>query len=111
METTFNIQNNINQFEIEKIVHVLKNIFDPEIDFSIYDMGLIYEISIDQNNVQILMTLTSVNCPEAQSLPETIQYELLKLYPDSKVHIEITFEPEWSVENMSDEIKLKLGLL
>lgn len=111
METKFNIQNNINQFEIEKIVHVLKNIFDPEIDFSIYDMGLIYEISIDQNNIQILMTLTSVNCPEAQSLPETIQYELLKLYSDSKVHIEITFQPEWSVENMSDEIKLKLGLL
>lgn len=111
METKFIIQNNNHHFEMEKIIHVLKNIFDPEIDFSIYDMGLIYEIHINDTNIQIIMTLTSVNCPEAQSLPENIQLALLNLYPNSKVHIEITFEPEWNVENMSDEIKLKIGLL
>jgi metal-sulfur cluster biosynthetic enzyme len=111
METKFITQNNIHHFEMEKIIHVLKNIFDPEIDFSIYDMGLIYEIHIDKDMIKIIMTLTSVNCPEAQSLPENIQIELSKLYPDSKIQVEITFEPEWSVENMSDEIKLKIGLL
>lgn len=95
----------------ESVVNALKSVFDPDIDFSIYDMGLIYQIKIENNNIFVLMTLTSVTCHEAQALPEMAKQAIEQIYPDSSVEIEMTFEPEWTVDNMSDEIKLKLGLL
>lgn len=109
MET---IINNLNPKIVpEDITAILKTIYDPEIDYSIYDMGLIYEINISDNDIKIIMTLTSVNCPEAQSLPESVQKEIEKYFPDLKVIVDIVFEPAWTVDNMSDSIKLKLGLL
>jgi metal-sulfur cluster biosynthetic enzyme len=104
--------NNTNpQIYIEDVKDVLKSIFDPEIDFSIYDIGLIYEIHIDLNTMKIIMTLTSVNCPEAQYIPDKVKEDLEAKFPNLSVEVEITFEPAWTVDNMSDEVKLRLGLL
>ncbi len=106
------IINNTNpQIYIEDVKDVLKSIFDPEIDFSIYDIGLIYEIHVDLNTMKIIMTLTSVNCPEAQYIPDKVKEDLEAKFPHLSVEVEITFEPAWTVDNMSDEVKLRLGLL
>ncbi len=93
------------------VIDVLKGIFDPEIEYSIYDIGLIYKVHIKESTIDIVMTLTSINCPEAQSIPNDIEKELNLKFPDFMVNIEITFEPLWTVDNMSEEIQLKLGLL
>ncbi len=104
--------NNTNpQIYIEDVKDVLKSIFDPEIDFSIYDIGLIYEIHVDLEKIKIIMTLTSVNCPEAQYIPDKVKEDLEFKFPNLIVEVEITFEPAWTVDNMSDEVKLRLGLL
>ena len=105
------ITNTNHQIYVEDIKDVLKSIFDPEIDFSIYDIGLIYEIHIDLKKIQIIMTLTSVNCPEAQYIPSKVKEELEAKFPNLNIEVEVTFEPSWTVDNMSDEIRLKLGLL
>lgn len=101
-------QSNINT---DEIIQLLKNIFDPEIHYSIYDMGLIYKIEVIENNINILMTLTTPNCPEAVSLPDKVFEVLSEAFPDYTVNVEITFEPMWTVDNMTDDIKLGLGLL
>jgi metal-sulfur cluster biosynthetic enzyme len=93
------------------IINILKQIFDPEIHYSIYDLGLIYEIIIDNNKIHILMTLTSANCPEAQSIPDNVFQELSTAFPNFLISVDITFEPTWTVDNMADEVKLGLGLL
>lgn len=93
------------------IIEVLQNVFDPDIHYSVYDIGLIYQVNVDDKKLEVIMTLTSVNCPEAQSLPEEIKFSLEQKFPDLEVTVEITFEPMWTVDNMSDEIKLSLGLL
>jgi metal-sulfur cluster biosynthetic enzyme len=117
METTDNTQNqdfpqidNQTSLDAQAVVDVLKTIFDPEIDFSIYDIGLIYKITIKDDSLVILMTLTTVNCPEAQTLPDTVLYRLSDAFPEFKVEVDLTFEPEWTVANMSEEVQLKLGL-
>ena len=92
------------------IILALKNIFDPEIDVSIFDLGLIYEIFINISDIKIIMTLTTINCPEAQSIPNKVKEEIEKI-SGIPVNVELTFDPEWSVDNMSDEVKLSLGLL
>lgn len=93
------------------VIEVLQSVFDPDIHHSVYDMGLIYKVEIDEKNIFVTMTLTSVNCPEAQSLPEDIKFSLSQKFPQLTPDVEITFEPMWTVDNMSDEIKLTLGLL
>ena len=93
------------------VINVLMNVFDPDIHFSVYEIGLIYNININDTNIDIVMTLTSVNCPEAQSIPEDIKSQLQEKFPQLIINVEITFEPMWTVDNMSDEIKLNLGLL
>lgn len=95
----------------EDIVEVLQNVFDPDIHYSVYDIGLIYKVFVDNTKLDVIMTLTSVNCPEAQSLPEEIKVSLEDKFPELSVSVEIVFEPMWTVDNMSDEIKLSLGLL
>jgi metal-sulfur cluster biosynthetic enzyme len=95
----------------DDVINALKNVFDPEIDYSVYDIGLIYGINIQKELISILMTLTTINCPEAQTLPTMVQEAVEQACPNIKVIVELTFEPEWNVDNMSDEIKLKLGLL
>lgn len=104
------VNDNIN-IVTEDVINALKNVFDPEIDYSVYDIGLIYGINIQNESASILMTLTTINCPEAQTLPNMVQEAVAKVCPNLKVEVELTFEPEWNVDNMSDEIKLKLGLL
>ena len=96
----------------EKIVNVLKNIFDPEIPVNIFDLGLIYESKINEEGVvTVLMTLTSPNCPVAESMPAQVQEEISFLTGVTKVDLEITFEPPWDQEMITEEAKLELGLL
>jgi FeS assembly SUF system protein len=96
----------------DKIVGVLKTIYDPEIPVDIYELGLIYDVFVnDENNAKILMTLTSPNCPVAESLPAEIEDKVKSLKEINNAEVEITFDPTWTQEMMSDEAKLELGML
>ncbi|MCI2229212.1 DUF59 domain-containing protein [Polaribacter sp. MSW13] len=96
----------------DKIVRVLKTIFDPEIPVDIYELGLIYDVFVnDENNAKILMTLTSPNCPVAESLPAEVEDKVKTLKEINDCEVEITFEPTWTQEMMSEEAKLELGML
>ena len=94
------------------VIDVLKRIYDPEIPVNIYDLGLIYDIKIDDDlKVNILMTLTAPNCPVADSLPIEIRSNILMIEGVSNAAVDITFTPTWNMENISEEAKLELGLL
>lgn len=96
----------------EKIIVVLKNIYDPEIPVSIYELGLIYEINIEESGkVKVLMTLTSPNCPVAESMPAQVKEEVGYLKGVTESDVEITFDPPWDQDMMTEEAKLELGLL
>ncbi|MEM6685249.1 MAG: iron-sulfur cluster assembly protein [Bacteroidota bacterium] len=96
----------------EKIVRVLKTIYDPEIPVDIYELGLIYDVFVNENyDVKILMTLTSPNCPVAETLPLEVEEKVKSLKVINNASVEITFEPEWTQDLMSEEAKLELGLL
>lgn len=96
----------------EKVIVVLRNIFDPEIPANIYELGLIYETSVSKTGiVKVLMTLTSPNCPVAESMPAQVKNEISFLTGVTEVDVEITFEPPWNHDLMSDEAKLELGML
>lgn len=96
----------------EKIVGVLKTIFDPEIPVDIYELGLIYDVFINEdNNVKILMTLTSPNCPVAETLPVEVEEKVKSLDEIKDVQVEITFDPPWTQDLISEEAKLELGML
>ena len=95
-----------------QIISTLKFIFDPEIPVNVFDLGLIYEINVSKNkDVQIVMTLTSPNCPVAESLPQQIKEEVERISEVNSVKIELSFDPPWDSDNISDEAKLDLGLL
>lgn len=96
----------------EKIVKVIKTIYDPEIPVDIYELGLIYDVFVNEDfEVKILMTLTTPNCPVAETLPLEVENKVksLKLVKDAEV--EITFDPPWTQDLMSEEAKLELGML
>lgn len=96
----------------EKIVKVLKTIFDPEIPVDIYELGLIYDVLVNEDNeVRILMTLTSPNCPVAETLPVEVEEKVKSIDEIKDVEVEITFDPPWTQDLMSEEAKLELGLL
>ena len=96
----------------DKIVNVLKTIYDPEIPVDIYELGLIYDVFVsEENNAKILMTLTSPNCPVAESLPVEIEDKVKTLKEIENCEVEITFDPSWTQEMMSEEAKLELGML
>ncbi|WP_298923208.1 SUF system Fe-S cluster assembly protein [uncultured Allomuricauda sp.] len=96
----------------EKIVRVLKTIYDPEIPVDIYELGLIYDVFVNEDNdVKILMTLTSPNCPVAETLPVEVEEKVKSLDALKDVEVEITFDPPWTQELMSEEAKLELGML
>jgi FeS assembly SUF system protein len=96
----------------DKIVRVLKTIFDPEIPVDIYELGLIYDVFVsDENNAKILMTLTSPNCPVAESLPREVEDKVKTLKQINDCEVEITFDPTWTQDMMSEEAKLELGML
>jgi FeS assembly SUF system protein len=95
-----------------EIVKVLKTVFDPEIPVNIYDLGLIYEIDVqDEGKVKIVMTLTSPNCPVAESLPEEVYDKVVSIEGVKDVELHLTFDPPWTKEMLSEEAMLELGLL
>lgn len=96
----------------ERIVEVLKGIYDPEIPVDIYELGLIYDVFVNENNdIKILMTLTSPNCPVAETLPIEVEEKVKALEDVNNASVEITFDPPWSQDLMSEEAKLELGFL
>ena len=96
----------------QEAVHVLKEIFDPEIPVNIYDLGLIYSIDIDEDfNINVDMTLTAPNCPMADDLVMEVNQKLSDINGISLVKINLTFDPPWDKSMLSDEAKLELGFL
>ena len=96
----------------DKILLVLKTIYDPEIPVDIYELGLIYDVFVNENfDVKILMTLTTPNCPVAETLPREVEEKVKSLNEVKDAEVEITFDPPWTRELMSEEAKLELGFL
>ncbi|MEW6367139.1 MAG: DUF59 domain-containing protein [Acidobacteriota bacterium] len=96
----------------EKIVEVLRTCFDPEIPVNIYDMGLVYEIELDETGgVLVRMTLTSPNCPVAASLPFDIKQKIKEIPGVTSVHVDLVWDPPWSPDMMTEAAKLELGML
>jgi FeS assembly SUF system protein len=96
----------------EQVVKVLKTIYDPEIPVDIYELGLIYDVYVNETlDVKILMTLTSPNCPVAESLPKEVEDKIEGIKTVKSCEVEITFDPPWSKDLMSEEAKLELGML
>ena len=96
----------------EKVIGVLKSIFDPEIPVDIYELGLIYDVMVsDENDIKILMTLTSPNCPVAETLPIEVEEKVKTIEEVRNCEVEITFDPTWTQDLMSEEAKLELGFL
>lgn len=96
----------------QKIIDAIKMVFDPEIPVNIYDLGLIYEVIVDEDaNVNIKMTLTSPGCPVAQSMPLEVKDAAHTVEGINDVTVDMVWDPPWTMDNMSDEAKLQLGLL
>ena len=104
---------NFNPNEIgDKIIQVIKTIYDPEIPVDIYELGLIYDVLVNEDfDVKIIMTLTTPNCPVAETLPVDVQDKVKTIKGIKSVDVEMTFEPPWTQDLMSDEAKLELGIL
>jgi FeS assembly SUF system protein len=96
----------------DKVVDVIKTIFDPEIPVNIYDLGLIYRVDIlPINNVQVTMTLTAPSCPAAQSLPIEVDQKIREIEGVNDVHVVVTWDPPWDKTMMSETAQLELGWL
>lgn len=96
----------------EKIVEMIKTVYDPEIPVNIYDLGLIYRIEVkEDNSVDIDMTLTAPNCPAADFMLEDVRQKVESIAGIAAVNLQLVFEPEWSQDLMTEEAKLELGLL
>jgi len=96
----------------DKVIDILKTIFDPEIPVNIYDFGLIYRVDVlPISNVQITMTLTAPSCPAAQSLPIEVDQKVRELEGVNDVHVVVTWDPPWDKSMMSEEAQLELGWL
>jgi FeS assembly SUF system protein len=94
----------------ERVKDVLKTCYDPEIPVNIYELGLIYEIKVnDGNDVYVKMTLTSPACPVAESLPPEIEQKIKTIADVNSAKVEVTFDPPWNKDMMSEEAKLELG--
>ncbi len=96
----------------QDIIAELKTCYDPEIPVDIYELGLIYELRVDNSgNVYVKMTLTSPNCPVAESLPNDVKKKIKKVKGVNEMYLDLVFEPPWSMDKMSEEAKLVLGFL
>ena len=94
-----------------QVIEEIKKIYDPEIPVNIYELGLIYKIEVDEKNkVNIDMTLTSPNCPVAESLPKDVKENIMKVEGVSDVNLNIVWEPPWDKDKMSEAAKLELNL-
>ena len=96
----------------EKIIDEIKKIYDPEIPVNIYELGLIYKIEVDEKNnkVMIEMTLTSPNCPVAESLPNSVKENIMRIEGISDVNLKLVWDPPWTKDKMSEAAKLELNL-
>jgi FeS assembly SUF system protein len=95
----------------EKVILEIKKIFDPEIPVNIYDLGLIYKVEIvDKNKVNVDMTLTSPNCPVAESLPNSVKENIMKVEGVANVDLKLVWDPPWGKDKMSEAAKLELNL-
>ena len=94
----------------EKIIENIKKVFDPEIPVNIYELGLIYDIKIDNGDVEVIMTLTSPFCPVAGSLPKEVAARVSEVDGVKKANVELVFEPPWTMDLMSNEAKLELNM-
>lgn len=96
----------------DNIIRVLKTVYDPEIPVDIYELGLVYDVQIsDEGNVKVIMTLTTPNCPVAESLPAEVREKVQSVEGVNEVDLELTFEPSWHKDMMSEEAKFELGIL
>ncbi len=110
------MENNIvnNELEMqERVIDVLKTVYDPEIPVNIYDLGLIYRIELNEDNTELSvdMTLTAPNCPAADFIVEDVRQKLEVISGLKKVEVNLVFEPEWDKNMMSEEAKMELGFL
>ena len=95
----------------EKIITAIKKIYDPEIPVNIYELGLIYDIKVDkENNVKVNMTLTTPNCPVAESLPKEVKDSIMEIKEVNKVDLDLVWDPPWDKSMMSESAKLELNL-
>ncbi len=95
----------------DQVVEVLKTVYDPEIPVNIHEMGLVYEVKVDDDaNVHILMTLTSPMCPVAESLPPEVEEKVAAIEGVAKATVEVTWDPPWDPEMMSEAARLELGM-
>ncbi len=96
----------------EAVIETLKTIFDPEIPVNIYELGLIYEVNLDDDfNAHVLMTLTTPNCPVAESMPVEVKERVAEIDGIKSAEVELTFEPPWDKDMMTEAALLELGLL
>ncbi len=97
----------------EKIIHAIKQVYDPEIPVDIYELGLVYDVHIDEagKKVTVKMTLTTPHCPEAQTLPGYVKQMVERIEGIEQASVEIVWDPPWSKEMMSDAAKLQLGMI
>ena len=94
----------------KKVITEIKKIYDPEIPVNIYELGLIYDISVEGNNVKVKMTLTSPNCPVAESLPKEVKDSILEIKEVNDVELDLVWDPPWNKSMMSEAAKLELNL-
>lgn len=96
----------------ENIIKALKTVYDPEIPVDIYELGLVYDVQIsEEGEVKVVMTLTTPNCPVAESLPAEVREKVAGVEGVKNVDLELTFEPSWNKDMMSEEAKFELGIL
>jgi len=106
------MSNNVVEDLGPKIIEMIKTIFDPEIPVDIYELGLIYDVMVNENNdVKVIMTLTTPNCPVAETLPVEVEEKIKTIPKVNNAEVEITFDPPWHQGLMSEEAKLELGFL
>ena len=94
----------------EKVIVEIKKIYDPEIPVNIYELGLIYDVSVKNKNVKVKMTLTTPNCPVAESLPKEVKDSIMEIKGIGKVDLDLVWEPQWDKSMMSEAAKLELNL-
>ena len=94
----------------EKVIAEIKKIYDPEIPVNIYELGLIYNIDINKSDVKVKMTLTTPNCPVAESLPKEVKDSIMEIKEVSKVDLDLVWDPPWDKSMMSESAKLELNL-
>jgi FeS assembly SUF system protein len=114
MQSPFNIskmEKSLEQLE-KDVLDIIRTCYDPEIPVNIYELGLIYEINVNENrDVHVMMTLTSPSCPVAETLPPDVESKIASVEGVTSAKVDITFEPPWEQSMMSEEAKLELGFL